>query len=499
MKKIYGDLLRRILLNRKRMSDDLYRPNLVFTSGGDWPGDFEGRAILSLCSLFHALDGYPKEQKDVLDQLEEIFSEIHKHTNSHYYFGDILNDHIYEQQISGNSWYLRGLVSYYQITKQEKYLEQIKKITEQFLVKLSNFYDDYPTDAIREDGGVGGHTLHGSYGSWYLSSDVGCAFIMLDGASAVYEIYPHVELKKFIEKMIEMFSNINFIKMKCQTHAVLSCARGIFRFYKVTQEKKYLELVEDIFKQYLNHGMTLDYSNINWFSRPDTWTEPCCIIDSLLLSKQLYLETAKTEYLRLFNRIYVNTLRTFQRDNGGAGCSTCATNENQKIHMHLYEAYFCCTMRFAEGLFEIADFSAYAKDNVLYVPFNADVEYDDGKNHFVIHNDIYENRISFDVIKAENIDEICLYIPNNADCSSKRNKDTDMICMKVEEGRKVNIDITTQVHKENDLVFCGDMLYTIKEEQVENSVKIDGKEYSPLYDSSLFSQDVLKTKTQYAK
>ena len=34
---------------------------------------------------------------------------------------------------------------------------------------------------------------------------------------------------------------------------------------------------------------TYDYSNINWFKREDTWTEPCCVIDSMILTKELYL------------------------------------------------------------------------------------------------------------------------------------------------------------------------------------------------------------------
>ena len=65
MKKIYGDLLRRIRLNRKRLGDDIYRDTTLLSYEGSWPGDFQGRAILALTSLYRALDGYKDEQDDV--------------------------------------------------------------------------------------------------------------------------------------------------------------------------------------------------------------------------------------------------------------------------------------------------------------------------------------------------------------------------------------------------------------------------------------------------
>lgn len=72
MKKILKDLKRRISLNRNRLSNSIYQYTDVFTQGGSWPGDFEGRDVLALTSLYHALDGYKEEQENILAQLKSL-------------------------------------------------------------------------------------------------------------------------------------------------------------------------------------------------------------------------------------------------------------------------------------------------------------------------------------------------------------------------------------------------------------------------------------------
>lgn len=65
----------------------------------------------------------------------------------------------------------------------------------QFLVPIAPFYDHYPTGK-RERGGVGGK-LEGSFiNGWKLSTDVGCAFIMMDGMTKAYEVTHNEDLKK---------------------------------------------------------------------------------------------------------------------------------------------------------------------------------------------------------------------------------------------------------------------------------------------------------------
>ena len=69
-----------------------------------------------------------------------------------------------------------------------------------------------------------------------------------------------------------------------------------------------------------------------------------------MVMTELYKITEKEEYRKLAARIWHNGFAALQVGNGGAGTNT-TVNANQPIlHTLMYEAYFCCTMRLAEGL-----------------------------------------------------------------------------------------------------------------------------------------------------
>lgn len=501
MKKVRDDLYRRILLNRLRLNDSLYRYEKVFTETSSWPGDFPGRAILALVSLYDAFDGYSTVKDDILSQLKEIFCHIDEYLNKDNYFGiPFNNEFVDEQQVAGNSWYLRGLIGYYRITKEEKYLDQIKSIVKNFLNPISSFYSHYPT-IQRDFGGVGGHITEELYDGWRLSSDIGCAFIMMDGMSEAYSLIKDEELKDNLAHIIEKFLTIDFVNLECQTHATVSCARGIYRFYQETKEQKYLDYAISIFDEYLNKGTTYDYSNINWFNRPTTWTEPCCIVDSIILAKKLYLETKEKKYLDIFNKIYVNTIRTFQRDNGGAGCSTCAIDDSYSMKMFMYEAFFCCTMRLGEGLKEICDFSLIREDNILIVPYVGSLHFIDNDFNIIIDNLIYKNgKIVIKVNKTLENGKLMMYLPKGKLLSDEYILNNEgFIEINLDDNKSQTIEFEIELYQENGFTYLGDMLLSRKEEEVEGEITYNNIKYSPLYDNSLYSEKELETKIQYLK
>ena len=96
--------------------------------------------------------------------------------------------------------------------------------------------------------------------------------------------------------------------------------------------------------------MTLTYENFNWFGRPDTWTEPCAVVDSLILAIELYKITGETQYKKYARRIWFNGLQFCLRGNGGAGPNACVTEEQPFLRVSMYDAVQCCTMRYADGL-----------------------------------------------------------------------------------------------------------------------------------------------------
>ena len=155
----------------------------------------------------------------------------------------------------------------------------------------------------------------------------------------------------------------------------------MMRMYDVTGERHYLNDAAAIYELYVHGGgMTATYQNLNWWGRPNTWTEPCAIVDSLMLALSLYKATGEPSYRTMAARIYHNGLATAQRANGGAGTDSvvCADGVDT-LYVKSFEAPFCCTMRLAEGLYTIRE-----NRELLYaeisgtVAKNADGTYSDG-------------------------------------------------------------------------------------------------------------------------
>jgi hypothetical protein len=130
----------------------------------------------------------------------------------------------------------------------------------------------------------------------------------------------------------------------------------MMRLYGLTGSERYLQGARTIYDLYVTGGgMTDTYQNLNWWDRPDTWTEPCAIVDSLMLALELYKATGEESFRTLAARVYHNGFSTMQRDNGGAGTDTVVTAESpwDYLQAQMYEAFFCCTMRLAEGLWYV--------------------------------------------------------------------------------------------------------------------------------------------------
>lgn len=375
MNRVYGESETRRLKNRERLNDEIYRAPRIFSEGGEWPGDWQGRALLALACHYKTASE-KKERESVYLQAKEIFSLLSEYTNEGGYFGELYDENcVNEQQLSGNSWFLRGICMWYGITKNKELYERLEQITQSLLLRLSPAYKKYP-DGNREEGGVDGHLQQKIVNGWKLSSDVGCAFILLDGATDVYEITKNADLEKVIRVMIAEYEKIDYVKNNCQTHATLTAARGIFRFYRTTGEKRYLDMARSIVLRYCKKGMTANYANYNWFGK-SFWTEPCAVVDSLILAVQLFRETREYGYAQLANRIYINAFRRAQRPNGGAGCDSCLCESTKRLKVLMYEAFFCCTMRYAEGLLCLYENCIFAADGQKILLFP--VQCSDGK------------------------------------------------------------------------------------------------------------------------
>lgn len=384
------ELNQRIKLNRDRLTDEYYGIENVFDIGSDWPGDKAGRALLAFVSHY-------KINQSKNPCMDKMMDEIPSVTEGRMYFGDRTGEVIFEQQLSGHSWYLRGLCEYYEQFHDDRALDYMKKTVEELYLPTKNRFDTYPIDRDYDDGGVSGHSYDVLNG-WKLSTDVGCAFMSIDGLSHYYELTKDEAVKELLDEMISRFMSIDKIKIQAQTHCTLTAARGMVRLYKVTLDVDYLDKAEEIFWLYARQGMTFAYQNFNWFGKGNTWTEPCAIVDSLLLAGMLYELTGNSDYRSYAARIYFNGLATAQRPNGGAGTDSTVSSTMPILKMDGYEAMFCCTMRLAEGLWYV-----YNNCDILYANTNGKVEKDATGRYF--DGDIlYGQIVSSDELAEENKD-----------------------------------------------------------------------------------------------
>lgn len=369
------ELNERIRLNCERLKEPYYQIGEVFDPGSDWPGDKPGRALLAFVSHY-------KISGERIPCMDEMMEQIPEATGRRCYFGDPTTEVIHEQQLSGSSWYLRGLCEYYEQFQDERALAYARATVEAVYLPVRDRIASYPTDREYGAGGVSGHSYVQTKG-WLLSTDVGCAFMSLDGLSHYYCVTKDEQVRELVDVMMTVFAGIDKCRIKAQTHCTLTAGRAMLRMYQETGEKHYLDLGKEIMDLYLEKGMTYTYQNFNWFGTGDTWTEPCGIVDSLMLSMEVYLATGIEQYRTMAARILFNGLATAQRPNGGAGTDTNVSDTTTDLVMDGYEAPFCCTMRLAEGLWYI-----HEHRERLYAELTGNVE-KDGHGRYMDGDIIY--------------------------------------------------------------------------------------------------------------
>ena len=398
------ELNTRIGLNLEHLKNDPYYGISQIFSPSDyqWFGDKEGRALLAFVSHY-------KISGEIIPCMDKMLQSMPDRLNSNGYFGPLYNGIVHEEQLSGHSWLLRGLSEHYEAFKDSFSLDAVKKIVENLYLPLRGKINTYPVNRDKHCvGGVSGEMTEENKG-WLLSSDIGCAFMSIDGLSHAYVLTADERIKELLDEMIVFYLKIDKIRLKAQTHCTLTAARGMLRMYNKTSEKEYLDGARDILQLYVcSGGMTKTYQNLNWWGREDSWTEPCAIVDSLMVACELYKITGEEKYRILAARIYHNGLATSQRDNGGAGTDTliCDGSEHKYLYPLMYEAIFCCSMRFAEGLWYINENKELLYATVTGKPTkNSDGIYIDGDIIYVLP----DKRLIPFAVEGKKVDGMVLY------------------------------------------------------------------------------------------
>jgi len=315
-----GVLGERVRRNYDRLERDDYRPDVV-VKGPDysWPGDMEGRLTLAL-TLLEQITGRPARYlPELLDRLPGAFNEAG-------YLGQVAPAGKHdEQQLSGHSWLLRGLCERYEAHRDERALSWIDDIVRGLALPARDAYAAYPHETYADllEGGAIGEIGRVDLGPWRLSTDIGCAFILLDGLSHVYRITDDPAVGGMLDDMAETFLQLDFVGMSLQTHATLSALRGLLRLAEQRRSTALLDEIRRIWRLYWTTARTANDANHNWFGRP-RWTEPCAMVDAYIVAISLWRLTGDAAFLRQAHRVAYNSLGFAQRPNGGYGCDCCA-------------------------------------------------------------------------------------------------------------------------------------------------------------------------------
>lgn len=367
---VHGDLLNRALKNFDRLEEPKYRIPEVFREPEyDWPGDTEGRTALALTLLSQATHRNAR----YLDKIISLFPE---RMNPMGYFGNVQAEGIMdEQQFTGHHWVVRALIEYYLWKRDARAYETLQNLVKNFYLPANRFIRQYPLDpSVRKVEGHGAGTLLPDViDSWRLSTDVGCAFLALDGIAHAYDLLLTTDLRQLTETMIQRFLQLDLLKMKAQTHATLSALRGMLRYFEQTKDPLILDEIERIYSLYRTEAMTENYENYGWFGRPE-WTEPCATIDSFIVAFSLWRHIGEPNFLEDAHMIYFNAISHGQRGNGGFGCDTCAGSIDPFITFSNYEAHWCCTMRGSEFFARAIESIYFTDDDTIYLPFYFDNE-----------------------------------------------------------------------------------------------------------------------------
>jgi len=460
--EVQGELAYRSIINFARLEGKWYRPDEVFTADQHgWPGDWEGRLILALTLLGQSTHRCPA-------YLDKIISMLPKYLNEKGYFGKILPEGmVNEQQIAGHSWFLRGLAELYTWKKDEKLLGYINALIDNLLLKTKGVYARYPlTNDERFNCDIWELSQPQSKNKTHAHTiDTGCAFIMLDGASYVYELFKTPALKELVEEMIDRFVKIDLAEVKMQTHATLTATRGILRFYKTTGSKKYLEIAEGIFNFYKSNAWTENYSNYNWFGDP-RWTEPCAIIDSFIVATWLWQYTQNPEYLEDAHHIYYNAICHGQRTQGEFGTDNCVGVKEPFIYPFTYEVYWCCSMRAGECFAKAIEFNYFLEGDTVFVPFYNDsiakLDFEDGScvirqcseypygsnNKFKIEESDIKTAKTFKFFVPSWINEKGLYVKlSNKEVASNIKNGFAEVVAKPEVGEIIEVNFAQKFYK----------------------------------------------------
>jgi hypothetical protein len=133
------ELNQRIKLNCNRMSESYYDIDNVFIKESSWPGDKEGRALLAFVCHY-------KMSGVKIPCMDKMIDKIPEVTENRMFFGSPSGEVLFEQQLSGHSWYLRGLCEYYEQFADDRVIKYLNETFDNLYRPTMGRFSSYPLE-----------------------------------------------------------------------------------------------------------------------------------------------------------------------------------------------------------------------------------------------------------------------------------------------------------------------------------------------------------------
>ena len=346
----------------ERLMRDDYEVEKVMAStlADTWPGDLAGRLLLSLSRYARA--GMPTAERAI-----SLNSAMLSALEERGYLGAPLGATLDEQQVACHGWVASGLLQHSYVTGDTRsHTAAFRVLDELIIPALSRF--DYPWAHQRNaDAGGPSGTATEVVDGWALSTDVWCILLTLNALVPAAIDSSRNDLSNLIGGFVSIVERLDVVAHRAQLHAVMAAARNLADWAVATGDARAGAAAAALYDTYALEGRTLNYATFNWFGRPDTWTEPCAIVDSLGAATTLHELTGDARYRRDATRIARNGLEFAERQDGSFGLDTIATATMPTLSPIEPDAHWCCTMRGAIGLLEARETAARLSDGVLAI------------------------------------------------------------------------------------------------------------------------------------
>ncbi len=347
-------------VSRLARSDYETRAVLDETTASDWPGDIAGRLLLTLSRQARA--GHGDQER-----LDELFEAVLEGLEPNGHFGPTVSDVVDEQQVACHGWVVSGLLQFGALRSDARAAAAARRVVEALILPALGRLDSYPRHRMPHALGAASGTATFRTAGWVLSSDTWCVMLTLNALVPYFEIDPRDDVRAAIETLLEMLDGVDLVAQGAQLHATLAAARNLAAFAASTGNVAARDRAIALWDAYATRGRTLNWATFNWFGRPDSWTEPCAIVDSVLLGLSLYDLTSDPRYLDEVAFIEANGLGFAEREDGSFGLDSVATPEEPTIAVIHPDARWCCTMRGGLGLMALRDGSYRARGGELEV------------------------------------------------------------------------------------------------------------------------------------